>query len=769
MPPGDETKPESSSDIHEDVTVGPGLGSDSGKLNAPDSAGGVASLHEFSDALLELGLIDQAELDSFAADSAEGVLGLSRALVKAGKLTPYQAAAVYQRKSRGLLVGNYVILDKLGQGGMGVVFKCRHRRLGRIGALKILPPSFARDRQAVMRFRREVEAAGRLKHPNVVAALDADEDRGVHFLVMDYVEGRDLDRIVRDCGPLPVGQAIDCLIQAARGLEAAHAQGIVHRDIKPGNLMVDNVAGAVRVLDLGLARIVEASNPFNKTAAGRLTESGMYMGTIDFMAPEQAEDAHRVDGRADIYSLGCTLFYLLTGREPFPGETVLKRLLAHMERPAPGLRLARPDVPAALDETYERMMAKRPEDRPESMTKLVSLLEAAKDALAQAPAPARGAAAAAPKSKPGLKVFDKARRKGASPPRTKADPSIFARPDEAEGLAIDADLNLEDLVMDVRSEPRPEPLPRQARPMAAAGPLKRSGRPAPVRRMQRNGGLFAAAGAVVLVIACVTWFVMRRGEHGANGPIAAGLTDKNQGKEKAGGEPEPPSAFEDEFHTIFDGTSPAGWMLCNKQPLPRSHVQKDGLNPNGTGSELVVYQDKLTDFVLDFDYKLEKGCNSGVCLRVSDLTNPVNTGIEVQLKNTTGHGLEDSGAFFGLVAPETNAQKPAGQTNHMTITAQGPDITVVLNGRKVSTIHLDEWTSPGKRPDGSSHKFTNVAIASLARTGYVGFQGRNGNCWFKDIRLKKLSAGGVSGPGPIVKKGETKSPVTPFTPAAERR
>ncbi len=226
---------------------------------------------------------------------------------------------MYQKKSRGLLIGNYLILDKLGQGGMGMVFKARHRRLGRVGALKILPPSFARDRSAVLRFRREVEAAGRLKHPNVVAALDADEDRGVHFLVMDYVEGKDLDHIVRERGPLPVGQAVDCLIQAARGLEAAHAAGIVHRDIKPGNLMLDQ-AGAVRVLDLGLARIADAANPFNKTAARRLTESGMYMGTIDFMAPEQAEDSHRVDHRADIYSLGCTLFYLLTGREPFPGE-----------------------------------------------------------------------------------------------------------------------------------------------------------------------------------------------------------------------------------------------------------------------------------------------------------------------------------------------------------------------------------------------------------------------------------------------------------------
>ncbi len=167
---------------------------------------------------------------------------------------------------------------------MGVVFKAKQRTTGKIVALKILPPSFARDQQAVSRFKREIEAAGRLNHPNIVAALDADEDRGVHFLVLEYVEGRDLDRVVRANGPMPVKQAVECVIQAARGLEAAHAQGIVHRDIKPGNLMLD-AAGNVRVLDLGLARIVEAANPFGQSAGNRLTQSGMYMGTVRLHGP----------------------------------------------------------------------------------------------------------------------------------------------------------------------------------------------------------------------------------------------------------------------------------------------------------------------------------------------------------------------------------------------------------------------------------------------------------------------------------------------------
>ncbi len=397
--------------------------------------------------------------------------------------TPYQSAAIYQKKSRGLLIGSYLILDKLGQGGMGVVFKAQHRKTGKVVALKILPPSFARDQQAVLRFKREIEAAGRLKHPNIVAALDADEDRGVHFLVMDYVACSDLDRVVRERGPMPVVQAIDCVIQAARGLEAAHAQGIVHRDIKPGNLMLDT-AGMIRVLDLGLARIVDAANPFSKTAAGRLTESGMYMGTVDYVAPEQAEDSHRVDHRADIYSLGCTLYYLLTGKEPFPGETVLKRLLAHMERPAPSIRALRPAVAPAVDSAYQKMMAKRPDDRPASMAEVIALLESCKASGVEVEAQA----GEAPKSRPELKVFNEPMLKRAGSAETKADPSIFAVGELRERTLIEHDLNLEDLVMDVRPEVRPAPLPPLPTPAPARiQPLKRRVTRQTRGRPSRNG------------------------------------------------------------------------------------------------------------------------------------------------------------------------------------------------------------------------------------------------------------------------------------------
>jgi len=676
----------------------------------------VADFDEFSRALVEIGLIGDEELRTFAAGCSEGVLGLSRALVKAGKLTPYQAAAVYQKKSRGLLIGDYLILEKLGRGGTGVVFKVRHRRLGRLGALKILPPSLARDHTAVMRFRREVEAAGRLKHPNLVAAQDADEDRGVHFLVMDCAPGHDLDRVVRERGPMQALEAIDSVIQAARGLEAAHAEGIVHRGIKPANLMLDS-AGNVRVLDLGLARI----------------ESGMSMGTIDYMAPEQADDSRRADHRADIYSLGCTLCYLLTGREPFPGETVRTRMIAHMERPAPSLRTARPDVSSKLDAAYQRMMAKRPEDRPASMTEVISLLESCK-----APAAlASTSAGEAPKRRPDPMVFGEAPLKQQPPANTSRDPSIFARREEREGLRINNELGLEDLVMDVRPETPQAPLARAPKPAASTAPLQRAARLTARGRTPRRAPLAAALASIALLGAAFAAFVfLRRPDPSRNHQSQVGVASADTAENRRIATPAPTPPPETVVKTLFDGTSGQGWMLCDRKQVPRRSIQRDGLNPHGTGSYLVVYDQKLGDFVLDFDYKLTKGCNSGVFLRVSDLNDPIHTGIEVALDDTRRDDNGDSGGFNGLVGPRVFAQKPTGEWNHMTIAAVGPRITVVLNEQEVSTINLDEWTVPGKRPDGTDHKFKNVAPARLARRGYVGFQDLGGDCWYRKIVVR---------------------------------
>src|SRR5262249_4714240 len=230
-------------------------------LTLPQASIGSVGLADFRRAVLELELLDAEQFDRSAVAATDDVTSLASMLVRANRLTDYQAAALVQGKARGLVVGPYLVLSRCGQGGMGVVFKARHRPTGQVVALKILPPSLARDATLVQRFQREVAAAARLDHPNIVRILDASQDRGVHFLAMEFIDGRDLRSIVASGGPLPMDQVIRCAIQAARGLEAAHAKGIVHRDIKPANLMLD-ASGVVRMLDLGLARLIEASGVF---------------------------------------------------------------------------------------------------------------------------------------------------------------------------------------------------------------------------------------------------------------------------------------------------------------------------------------------------------------------------------------------------------------------------------------------------------------------------------------------------------------------------
>jgi serine/threonine protein kinase len=422
----------------------------------PPARTSAVDLAEFQCAIVQIGLIDAEELARFVVTPDE-VFRLAGALVRARKLTAYQAAALTQGKGKGLSVGEYLVLEKLGQGGMGVVFKARHRPSAHVVALKILPPSFGRDQSAVDRFRREVEIAGRLDHPNVVAALDTGEARGVHFLATEYITGYDLDRLVSDRGPLPVELALHCTIHAARGLASAHAQGIIHRDVKPANVMLDE-NGCVRVLDLGLARVVEAGNLMGGDAVGSLTQSGAYMGTVDFMAPEQADDPRKVDHRADIYSLGCTLYFLLTGRPPFLADTVLKRLMAHQERPAPSLRAARPEVSKKLEDVYLQMMAKRPTERPDSMADVIDLLEAC-----------RSSPENEEEARSDLTIFARRAFKRAVPRGRDRGPdaSIFAQRRERDGLQFDPDLRFEDVVMDLRDEVKPEAIPEEKLPPIA--------------------------------------------------------------------------------------------------------------------------------------------------------------------------------------------------------------------------------------------------------------------------------------------------------------
>lgn len=335
-------------------------------------------LEQFIERLIASSLMSSAELSTFQASFATDQRPsdsetLAASLVKAGKLTKYQAQAVYQGRIKGLVLGEYVILEKIGQGGVGVVFRAMHRKRKRMAAVKVLSIAAMNSPDAVSRFRQEVEAASKLSHPNIVAAYDAGEQHGTHYLVMEFVEGRDLSSIVKEHGTLSIHQAIDCVLQVARALQYAHEQGIIHRDIKPSNLLLDN-HGKIKILDMGLARCM--NNEGTSDGQERLTTTGETMGTWDYMAPEQAIDSRQADARSDIYSLGCTFYRLVTGSLPYPADTTTKAFLMHREAPIPSLCRARPGISAALDGTFRKMLAKQPVDRFQAMTEVIAELEA---------------------------------------------------------------------------------------------------------------------------------------------------------------------------------------------------------------------------------------------------------------------------------------------------------------------------------------------------------------------------------------------------------
>jgi eukaryotic-like serine/threonine-protein kinase len=331
------------------------------------------SYEQFVKSLSDSGLLADDELVAIVGRVPRDERGINveefaKDLVRNRKLTRYQASVLYQGQARSLIFGDYVIVDKIGSGAMGQVFKAQHRRLKRFVALKVLRASSAKSEKSVKRFQREAEAAAKLTHANIVAVYDAGEMHGTHYIVMQYVEGRDLQSFVKQNGPLPFPTAVSCIIQAAQGLDFAHRQGIVHRDIKPSNLLLDS-EGHVTVLDMGLARIDEVFGEGD--AMGQLTIPGQMMGTVNFVSPEQAIDAHSVDARSDIYSLGCTLYYLLTGKPPYQKENMALTLLAHAEAPIPNVREEVAGAPEELDLVFQRLLAKQAGDRYADMAQVI--------------------------------------------------------------------------------------------------------------------------------------------------------------------------------------------------------------------------------------------------------------------------------------------------------------------------------------------------------------------------------------------------------------
>lgn len=289
---------------------------------------------------------------------------LADGLVHAGVLTKWQSSKLLAGCSTGFYLGSYRLLRPLGKGGMGVVYLGEHHVMKRMMALKILPPEATEDPRRIERFKSEARACAQLDHPNIIRAYDFAEAGKKLYIVIEYVDGIDLQRAVQRDGVMSVADAVDVLRQATAGLAHAHERGIVHRDIKPSNLML-RTDGMLKVSDLGLARIGWSQS--------ERQEKQRLMGTADFIAPEQAIDSTMAGTQSDIYSLGCTFYFLLAGKPPFLGSAK-QRLAKHQAAPVPDIRDERPDCPSAIAELLKRMMAKQPADRPKSAVELLAQL-----------------------------------------------------------------------------------------------------------------------------------------------------------------------------------------------------------------------------------------------------------------------------------------------------------------------------------------------------------------------------------------------------------
>jgi WD40 repeat protein/tRNA A-37 threonylcarbamoyl transferase component Bud32 len=434
-------------------------------------------------------LLEPAQLNDLAGRQEQfgDPRALARELLRRGWLTAYQVNQLFRDQGSSLVLGQYVLLERLGEGGMGQVFKARHQRLERAVALKLIRPERLASQDAVQRFQREARAAARLSHPNIVTIYDADEYNGTHFFAMECVEGTDLARLVKERGPLPVAQACEYIRQGALGLQHAHEQGLVHRDIKPGNLFLAFRADGsplIKVLDMGLARLSSALEAGSDT--DMLTAEGAVMGTPDYIAPEQAINSRTVDIRADIYSLGCTLYFLLTGRPPFPGGSLAEKLLKHQQSQPRPVEQLRPEVPAALAGVLRKLMAKRSADRYQTPAEVAAAL---------APfchgAVASGAPLAAPLAVPVSRQGTEGTEAALAP---QAVPVVVAAP------AVTADATL------------------------TGWPSTVAGKPVPASRVPKRHLRLAVAGAVLLLLvglAVVLWpRGTKRGDRGGESEAA---------------------------------------------------------------------------------------------------------------------------------------------------------------------------------------------------------------------------------------------------------
>lgn len=331
----------------------------------PSTTTDLPTVEGFLKTVLRSGLLDRGQLQEalrdVPQDQRDDPRALADHLVRKGKLSRFQAGKLLRGNGKGLLLGHYQVLSPIGRGGMSTVYLARDERSGELVALKVLTPSRWRDREQLLaRFQREMELSHRVAHPHLAWTHESGFVLGVYYIAMEYIPGKNLSRTVAENGPLKPPRAARLMAEVASALEHAHNQGLIHRDLKPSNIMITPNDHA-KVLDLGLA-LMEGEEADQSVIGGQ----GYIVGTMDYIAPEQTTDATGVDGRADIYSLGCTLYFALCGQPPFAGGSSREKMRRHrQEQPRPLHELA-PDVPLGFAQLIERMMAKQPALRPPS-------------------------------------------------------------------------------------------------------------------------------------------------------------------------------------------------------------------------------------------------------------------------------------------------------------------------------------------------------------------------------------------------------------------
>ncbi len=329
----------------------------------PSGADNKATVDSFLKAILQSGILErdelQASLKAIPKEKRDTAKSIADQLVRNGKLSTFQAAKLLRGNYQGLILGPYQVLAPIGKGGMGTVYLARDSKTKRLLAIKILSPKRAKqEERTLVRFQREMEISKRLNHPHIALTFDSGESKGVYFIAMEYIPGKTLSKNIIEKGPLKVQRAARLFLEVVSGLDHAHTQGVIHRDLKPSNIMI-TPNGHAKILDLGFALMEGEVSVAREIIGGQ----GIVVGSMDWIAPEQVKDAVGVDARADIYALGCTMYFAMTGKLPFPGGTPKEKMIRHQTEQPPPITKLNPSLPEGFAAIIQKMMAKKPADR----------------------------------------------------------------------------------------------------------------------------------------------------------------------------------------------------------------------------------------------------------------------------------------------------------------------------------------------------------------------------------------------------------------------